>query len=417
MADPAGERSGILETAQFHFDRAAERLGLEGELRLILKTPFREVQVEVPFRRDDGGIALCRGYRVQHNGARGPFKGGIRYHPMVDLDEVRGLAALMAWKTALVDIPFGGGKGGVTVDPKELSLIELERVTRKYIARIGRILGPYRDVPAPDVNTNAQVMGWMMDEYSSRHGYSPAVVTGKPVELGGSLGREAATGRGAVMVLEEVARIKGWGLGGLTAAIEGFGNVGTFCARILAEGGTKIVCVSDTSGAYWSESGLDPEAAIAHKRANRTLEGLPGAERIPPEELFGLKVDVLVPAALGGSINARTARKVRARVILEAANGAVTEEAERALEERGVLIVPDILASAGGVTVSYFEWTQNLQQFRWDERRVNRELARFLTKATRQVQALCDREGISMRQAAFMIAIERVAKAERLRGV
>jgi glutamate dehydrogenase (NAD(P)+) len=417
MAAAAEERPGIFQTANAHFDRAAERLGLEDELRGILRTSFREVQVEIPFRRDDGTVTLCRGYRVQHNGARGPFKGGVRYHPDVDLDEVRGLAALMTWKTSLVDIPFGGGKGGITVNPKELSLLEIERLTRKYIARIGRVLGPNRDVPAPDVNTNAQVMGWMMDEFSGRYGYSPAVVTGKPIELGGSLGREAATGRGAVEVLAEIARLKGWDLGGFTAAVEGFGNVGTFCARFLAERGVRVVCVSDSSGAYWSEKGIDPGAAIAYKRSNRKLEGLPGAERIPNEDLFGLKVDVLVPAALGGSINSRTAPKVRARVILEGANGPVTEEAEPGLEDRGVLIIPDILASAGGVTVSYFEWTQNLQQFRWDEDRVNRELAVFLTGAARRVHALSEKEKVSMRLAAFMIAIERVAMAERLRGI
>lgn len=415
---PQDERVNVFETAAAQFDRAAELIGLDDDMRLLLKTPFREMKVEIPIRRDDGSLGVWQGYRVQFNGSRGPFKGGIRYHHEVDMDEVRGLSALMAWKTALVNIPFGGGKGGITVDVKELSVYELERLTRKFIARIGHILGPYRDVPAPDVNTNAQVMAWIFDEYSSRHGYAPACVTGKPLTMGGSPGREAATGRGAVMAYGEIAKREGWEPGAMTAAIQGFGNVGSFAARFLEELGVRVVAISGSRGACFNGDGIDIEAAAAHRKETGTLEGLDGAEGITNEELLALDVDILVPAALGGAIHAGNAVNVKARVILEAANAPVTEEGENILVESGnVMLIPDVLASSGGVTVSYFEWVQNIQQFGWDEVRVNGELGKIMTRATAEVYESAREKRVSLRTAAFVLAIERVAEAERLRGL
>ena len=412
------ERVSVFETAAAQFDRAAELVGLDDEMQLLLKTPYREVRVEIPIRRDDGSLGVWQGYRVQFNGSRGPFKGGIRYHHEVDMDEVRGLSALMAWKTALVNIPFGGGKGGITVNVKDLSVYELERLTRKFIARIGHILGPYRDVPAPDVNTNAQVMAWIFDEYSSRHGYAPACVTGKPLAMGGSPGREAATGRGAVMVFEEIAKREGWDPAVMTAAIQGFGNVGSFAARFIKELGVKVVAISGSKGAYFNGDGIDIEAAAAYRREAGTLEGLGGVEEITNEELLALDVDILLPAALGGVIHARNAANVKARAILEAANAPVTEEGENILVDGGnVVLIPDVLASSGGVTVSYFEWVQNIQQFGWDEARVDVELGKIMKRATAEVYALAEEKQVSLRTAAFIVAIERIAEAERLRGL
>ena len=415
---PQGERVSVFETANAQFDRAAAHVALDDEVRRLLKTPFREMKVEIPIRRDDGSLGVWEGYRIQFNGARGPFKGGIRYHHEVDLDEVRGLSALMAWKTALVNIPFGGGKGGVSVNVGELSRFELERLTRKYIARIGRILGPYRDIPAPDVNTDAQVMAWIFDEYSSRQGYAPACVTGKPVSMGGSPGREAATGRGAVMAYEEIARKEGWEPESMTAAVQGFGNVGSFAARFISELGVKVLAISGSRGAFFNGDGVDLEAAAAHRKERGTLEGLAGVEEITNEELLALDVDVLIPAALGGAIHAGNAANVKARVIVEGANAPVTEQGEKILADGGrVVMIPDVLASAGGVTVSYFEWAQNIQQFGWDEERVNRELGKIMARAAAEVHGLAKEKKVSLRTAAFIIAIERVAEAERLRGV
>ncbi|OGL60802.1 MAG: glutamate dehydrogenase [Candidatus Tectomicrobia bacterium RIFCSPLOWO2_12_FULL_69_37] len=417
MPEGSGEHVSVFETANAQFDRAAEVMELDGEMRTLLKSPFREMQVEIPLRRDNGTLSLYRGYRVQFNGARGPFKGGIRYHQDVDMDEVRGLAALMTWKTALVNIPFGGGKGGVNVNVKEINRFELERLTRKFISRIGHILGPYRDIPAPDMNTNAQVMAWIMDEYSGRHGYSPAAVTGKPIALGGSAGREAATGRGVVMVFEEVARREGWDPRQMTAAVQGFGNVGSHAARFLSEIGVKVLAVSDVSGAYFSEKGIGVSRVWSHNARNGSLEGFDEGEKISNDELLALKVDVLVPAALGGVLHKNSAGRVKARVVLEAANAPVTDAGGKVLEGNGAYLIPDILANSGGVTVSYFEWVQNIQQFTWDEERVNAELAKVMARATTQVWELAKQRSVSMRTAAFMIAIERVAEAERLRGI
>jgi glutamate dehydrogenase (NAD(P)+) len=398
------------------FDIASELMGLREELRTLLKTPFREMRVAIPIRRDDGSGAVYIGYRVQHNGARGPCKGGIRYHPEVDLYEVRALAALMTWKTALMDIPFGGAKGGVACVPWQMSTGELERLTRKFIQRISIILGVNRDIPAPDMYTNAQTMAWIMDQYGRKSGYTPAVVTGKPLELGGSQGREAATGRGTIFVLEHVAREWGVDPAGSTAAIQGFGNVGSYAARFFHELGGKVVAVSDISGGLHDPAGLDVPQLLQHVAEHRTLEGFGQGRPISNKELLTVPCDFLIPAALGGVINRNNADAVRARFIVEGANAPTTPAADQKLAERGVIIAPDILVNAGGVTVSYFEWVQNLQQFYWDEEQVNRELAKRMERAWNEVAAVHKERKIDLRRAAYLIAIDRVARAESLRG-
>jgi glutamate dehydrogenase (NAD(P)+) len=400
------------------FERAANLINLDEYMRRILTRPFREVQVEVPVRMDDGRIEVFTGYRIQHNGARGPCKGGIRFHPDADHDEVLGLATIMTWKTALMDIPFGGAKGGVTVDPKRLSKLELERLTRRFTQRISIVLGPYRDVPAPDVNTNAQVMAWILDEYSSRHGYTPAAVTGKPISLGGSLGREEATGRGVMYVMMEYARDFGISLAGSRVVIQGFGNVGGHLARLLvAEAGAKVIAVSDVAGGIVNAQGLDIPALLAHTAAGAPVSEWSGGERIPGEQIWTIPCDWLVPAALGGAITKEAnASSVDCKVVVEAANQPTTPIADRILEERGIPVIPDFLANAGGVTVSYYEWAQNLQQYRWTHEQVNRELQATITKAYLAVRDLARARGVPFRTAAYAIALARVAEAERLRG-
>ena len=400
------------------FERAADLINLESYMRRILMAPFREVQVEVPVRMDDGRIEVFTGYRIQHNGARGPCKGGIRYHPEADHDEVLGLATIMTWKTALMDIPFGGAKGGVTVDPKRLSKLELERLTRRFTQRISIVLGPYRDIPAPDVNTNAQLMAWILDEYSSRHGYTPAAVTGKPVSLGGSLGREEATGRGVMYVMAEYARDFGVPLKGSRVVIQGFGNVGSHLARLLvAEAGAMVLAVSDVSGGVVNEAGLDVPGLLAHAAAGRPVTEWPGGRAVSNDELWSVPCDWLVPAALGGVITREhNARRIDCKVVVEGANEPTTPTADRILEERGIAVVPDFLANAGGVTVSYYEWSQNLQQYRWSHERVNQELKATITKAYTAVRDLAKAKGVTLRTAAYAIALQRVADAERLRG-
>jgi len=400
------------------FERAADLIHLEPYMRRILMRPFREVQVEVPVRMDDGRIEVFTGYRIQHNGARGPCKGGIRYHPEADRDEVLGLASIMTWKTALMDIPFGGAKGGVMVDPRKLSKLELEKLTRRFTQRIAIVLGPYRDIPAPDVNTNAQVMAWILDEYSSRQGYSPAVVTGKPVSLGGSLGREEATGRGVMYVMAEYARDFGIPLKGSRVVIQGFGNVGSHLARLLvAEEGAKIIAVSALEGGIVNEKGLDIPGLLEHTAAGRPVPEWPGARRITHEELWTVPCDWLVPAALGGVITRETnARTLDCKVVVEGANEPTTPTADLVLAERGIPVIPDFLANAGGVTVSYYEWAQNLQQYRWTHEQVNRELKATITKAYQGVRDLATQKGVTLRTAAYAIALQRVAEAERLRG-
>ena len=400
------------------FERAANLINLDDYMRRILMRPFREVQVEVPVRMDDGRIEVFTGYRIQHNGARGPCKGGIRYHPDADHDEILGLAAIMTWKTALMDIPFGGAKGGVAVDPKRLSKLELERLTRRFTQRISIVLGPYRDVPAPDVATNAQVMAWILDEYSSRHGYTPAAVTGKPISLGGSLGREEATGRGVMYVMMEYGRDFGIPLKGSRVVIQGFGNVGGHLARLLqTEAGAKVIAVSDVSGGVVNESGLDIPALLAHTAERKPVSEWSGGTRIANEQLWTIPCDWLVPAALGGVINKESnATTVDCKVVVEGANEPTTPTADLILEQRGIAVIPDFLANAGGVTVSYYEWAQNLQQYRWTHEQVNRELHATITKAYAGVRELAKQRRVTFRTAAYAIALQRVAEAERLRG-
>lgn len=405
------------QIASAEFDEASEVLGLSEEMRQILKMPFRELMVSIPLERDDRTVQSFVGYRVQHNGSRGPCKGGIRYHPEVDLFEVRGLAALMTWKTALMNLPFGGAKGGIAVKAWELSEGELERLTRRFTSRISLILGVNRDIPAPDMYTNSQTMAWMMDEFGKKYGYSPGIVTGKPVELGGSLGREAATGRGTVIICEQVANEWGISLEGASVVVQGFGNVGSHTARIISvEKGARVLAVSDVHGGIYNPEGLDIESLIRHVAINKKVAGFPGAKEITNEELLGLECDFLIPAALGGAITKENSDSIRTKFIIEAANAPTTPIAMKILGERGVVVVPDILVNAGGVTVSYFEWVQNLQQFYWPLDQVERELIRIMTNAYAEVSAVRKEKKTSFHVASYMIAIDRVARAEKLRG-
>ncbi|HEU5208791.1 MAG TPA: Glu/Leu/Phe/Val dehydrogenase dimerization domain-containing protein [Longimicrobiales bacterium] len=399
-------------------EAAANLLQLSPEMRLRLRTPFREITVQVPVLMDDGSVRVCIGHRVQHNGARGPTKGGVRYHPTVDLDEVRGLATLMTWKTALLDLPFGGAKGGVSVDPSELSRTELERLTRKFTERIAIALGPYRDIPAPDMGTDGQVMAWMLDEYSAKRGYTPAIVTGKPITLGGSYGREAATGRGVMIVMREAAREYGIPWKGGTAALQGFGNVGSHLASFLYEEGVRIVAVTDATGGVFSDSGLDIPALTKHVHSTHGVAGFEGGDPLTNEKLWSVPCDYMIPAALGGVITKEdNANELACRVLVEAANGPTTPIADKILAERGILVLPDFLANAGGVVVSYFEWTQNLQQFRWDEEQVNSALEKKMVAAYREVAGVAREHDVTLRTAAYAIALRRVAEAEEMRGL
>lgn len=404
------------QIASEQFDLAADTMGLDEEPRMLLKTPFRELRVDVPIRLDDGTPAIFIGYRVQHNGARGPYKGGMRYHPEVDLYEIRALAALMTWKTALLGIPFGGAKGGVACVPWEMSENELERMTRKFISRISIILGPQRDIPAPDMYTNPQTMAWIMDAYGRKYGYTPSCVTGKPIELGGSQGREAATGRGTIEILELVAKHHGVDVSESTCAIQGFGNVGSYAARFFHEIGGKVVAVSDINGGLYDPAGLDVPKLLEYVKQHQTVAGFKQGQTVSNRELLTLPCDFMIPAALGGIITRDNAEAIQAKFVIEAANSPTTPQADQILAERGVLVVPDILVNAGGVTVSYFEWVQNLQQFFWDEEQVNRELAKRMEQAWESVAEVRDERGIDYRRAAYILAIDRVARAERLRG-
>ena len=400
-----------------YFDRAATLLGLDDRVRTALLTPYREIKVECSLARDDGTLATFVGFRVQHDNARGPMKGGIRYHPQVDIDEVNALAALMTWKTAVVDLPYGGAKGGIAVDPKQLSPRELQRLTRVFTRRIHDVIGPYTDVPAPDMGTSAQTMAWMVDEYEKFHGYSPGVVTGKPVELGGSLGREAATGRGLLYGAECLFEEMGKPVADFTYAVQGFGNVGSWAARLIHEAGGKVVAVSDVSGAVRNPKGLDVPALLKFAAEKKTVVGFPGGESVAGEKLLAEPCDVLVPAALGDVLTKATAGAVRAKIVLEGANHPTDPEADATLRERGVTLLPDIYANAGGVTVSYFEWVQNVQQYRWDEDRVNAELRKRMRAAYADLRAVRDRHKCDLRTAAFVLAVGRVAKATELRGL
>ena len=404
------------EDVKQSFDIAADRLGLAPGVRLMFCEPWRELRVSLPVRMDDDRIEVFIGYRVQHNAVRGPYKGGLRYHPHADEDEVRALASLMTWKTALLDIPFGGAKGGIELDPHDLSENELNRVTRRYTRNIHHLLGTYRDIPAPDMGTNAQTMAWIMDEYGQIHGYNPAIVTGKPVEVGGSAGREAATGRGAVYVLQEAMRDLGIDARSARVVVQGFGNVGSWFCRIAHQEGMQIVAVADHTGTTYASQGLDIPALVEHVRLNRTVKGFTGGESLSRDDIFSIESDILVPAAIENVITEENAPSISTKLVLEAANHPVTPEADRILSERGIPLLPDILVNGGGVTVSYFEWTQNLQQFSWPEARVNEELKRRIVSAYEAVTAKAGETGQSFRQAAFEIGVERVATAARLRG-
>ncbi len=419
---PAGDQppTGILtpfEAVNYQFDRAARHLDIPEYLQVALKTPYREIMVEIPMRGRDDTFQIFHGYRVQHDNSRGPMKGGLRYHPTVDLDEVRALASLMTWKTAVVDLPFGGAKGGVDCDPSQLSTGELERLTRSFVARVHGFIGPHEDIPGPDVNTSAQVMAWILDEYSKFHGFTPGVVTGKPVELGGSKGRDSATGHGVALIAARAVADHGVDLRGASVAIQGFGNVGGWSAHFLAQGGARIVAVSDVYGGIYHDGGLDIGALRKRAALGEPLAETGAGDPITNDELIALDVDLLIPAALGGVLHRDNADSVQARIVIEGANAPVTPEADRRLEERGIPIVPDILANTGGVTVSYFEWVQNLQQFRWPLKRVDEELARVLDTAYDSVQGLAASAGVPLRMAAYMLGIRRVAEATLVRGL
>jgi glutamate dehydrogenase (NAD(P)+) len=404
------------EIVNHYFDVAAETLGVDDDVREVLRSSYRELQVQIPVRRSDGRLHVYRGYRVQHNGARGPYKGGLRYHHDVDLDEVRALAQLMSWKTAIVGVPFGGAKGGVDCPADELEASELEEISRKLIDRIDHVIGPHRDIPAPDVNTNAQVMAWLREVYGKLHGYEPASVTGKPIALGGSYGRESATGRGLVYCLREAAPKRDLRPSEMRLVIQGFGNVGSWAARIAHDLGCRIIGVQDRRGAIHSEEGLDPTALREHLDGGGNIEDFEGGEVISPVELLSLECEVFIPAALGGMVHADNADLLNCRMVLEGANSPTTPKADEILNDKGITVVPDVLANAGGVVVSYFEWVQNLQHFRWDEREVNDRLGRIIRRAYREVHGRAERDDVPMRVAAYGLGIERVLDAAKTRG-
>jgi glutamate dehydrogenase (NAD(P)+) len=412
-----GDAMQAFEATNLYFDQAASLMDLTDNMRTLLVTPERELRVEVAIEMDSGEIGNFYGYRVQHDNARGPFKGGLRYHPHVDMDEARSLASLMTWKTAIVDLPFGGGKGGMNCDPSKLSKGELERVTRRFVQQIHDFIGPDKDIPAPDVGTDSQVMAWIFNEYSKFHGFHPACVTGKPVEFHGSEGREAATGYGVTVVTRETLAKAGMGLKGTTFAIQGYGNVGSFTARILHGEGGKIVGVSDAFGAILNPEGIDVPALDAHMAQHRKVVGFGGGRAATNEELLTTPVDVLIPAALGGVFNAALAKEVSARFIVEAANSPTWPEADAVFRDRGIVVVPDILANAGGVVVSYFEWVQNLQHFRWGLDQIQREEEKRLVDGFNKVYELSRKKSITLRTAAFMLAIQRVGRARVLGGI
>jgi glutamate dehydrogenase (NAD(P)+) len=405
------------EATRRNFTRAARALELDTRVEKRIITPKREVKVECTIQTDDGGIATFVGYRVQHDDARGPMKGGIRYHHEVDPDEVNALASLMTWKTAVVDLPYGGAKGGINVDPRQLSARELERLTRAFVGGIHDIIGPDRDIPAPDMGTGAQTMAWIVDEYSKFHGHSPGVVTGKPVTLGGSYGREEATGRGLLYAMQNLFGDEGRAIKDFTYAVQGFGNVGSWVARFIHQHGGKVVAVSDVGGAVRNPAGLDIPKLVEHVAATKSVAGFAGGDAAQLESVLTEAVDVLVPAALGGVIHKLNAGDIRARYIVEGANHPLDPDADDILAKKGVVILPDIYANAGGVTVSYFEWVQNIQQYRWEAERVTTELEKVMKRAWGDLVVIQKRYGLDLRSAAFALAIDRVAQATALRGV
>ena len=406
----------LFAAVQGQFELAADRIGLDEGARKVLSTHRREVAVSVRVAMDDGSFEVYPGWRIQHSGARGPFKGGLRFHPHASRDEFRCFSALMTWKTAVLDVPFGGAKGGVRTDPKSLSITELERLCRSFFSAIETIVGPFRDIPAPDVNTGPREMAWMYDEYSKSRGDSPAVITGKPVGLGGSLGRDAATGRGALFALDRIARSRRWTREQIRVAVEGYGNAGSWFAQLAHHAGYRVVAVSDSQGAVVNPEGLIPRDVLQHKQRTGSVTGHKHADTIAGEDLIAVECEVLAPAALEESIRADNAGRVRANLVLEIANHPTTPGGDRLLQDRGIWVIPDILGSAGGVTVSYLEWVQNLQRERWTEERVNARLKELMESATDLVLERADEGGIAHRAAAYEIAVERVAEAGRARG-
>jgi glutamate dehydrogenase (NAD(P)+) len=412
------EAAEPLAVAIEQYDRAAKALNLPPDVSDVLRYPKRELIVHFPVKLDDGSTRVFTGYRIQHNITRGPAKGGIRYHPLVNLDEIKALAMWMTWKCAVVKIPYGGAKGGVICDPKQLSLRELERLTRRYTTEISILLGPDSDIPAPDVNTNQQTMAWMMDTYSMHRGFSiPGVVTGKPLSIGGSEGRSDATGRGVVYCIQEAARVTGLDLSTARVAVQGFGQVGEATARMLAELGCKVVALSDSSGGIHHADGIDPALALQHKQETGALAGTPRTKQISNAELLEVDCDVLIPAALEGVLTEANAGGVQAKIVAEAANGPSTPSADRILESKGVLVIPDILCNAGGVTVSYFEWVQDREEFFWTIEEINARLKRIMTRAFEDTYRQARENEVDLRLAAYMLAVERVAEATLTRGI
>ena len=404
--------------AQQQFDLAAERLNLDDAMRRVLREPRRELTVHFPVKMDDGSVEVFTGYRVQHNLGRGPAKGGIRYHQDVTLDEVKALAMWMTWKCAVVGIPYGGGKGGVIVDPKKLSIKELEALTRRFFTEIEVLVGPEKDIPAPDVNTNAQVMAWMMDTYSMHVGYTvPGVVTGKPISLGGSEGRNEATARGTVYCIVEAARHLGIELEKARVSIQGFGNAGSIAAQLITAEKSTVVAVSDSTGGIHNPNGLEINRVIAWKQEHGTVQGFPGAKDISNAQVLEVDCDILIPAALENQITARNADNIKARLVAEAANGPTTPDADEILWKKSIFMIPDILCNAGGVTVSYFEWVQDLNRDHWSEQIVNEKLKGIMVKAFQETLAIARREQIYMRTAAYLLAVKRVAEATQMRGL
>jgi glutamate dehydrogenase (NAD(P)+) len=404
--------------AQIQFDMAAEFLKLEPGLRQILRTPKRVLEVSIPTKMDNGQVKVHTGFRVQHNISRGPGKGGIRYHPNVTLDEVKALAAWMTWKTAVVNVPFGGAKGGVICDPKRMSKTELERMTRRYASEILPIIGPSMDIPAPDVYTDAQTMAWIMDTYSMTKGYSSlGVVTGKPLSIGGSEGRNEATARGCLVAVEEACRVKKMSIRGSSVAIQGFGNAGSLAAKLFAEKKARVVAISDSRGGVFNSRGIDPLKAMRYKERSGTVVGMPGTSRISNDELLVMKCDILIPAALENVITLNNADQIKAKIVAEAANGPTTPHADEVLARKGIMLLPDILANAGGVTVSYFEWVQDLQSFFWSEAEVNAKLESVMRRAFQEVHESARKHRTHMRTGAYCLAVGRVADATLVRGL
>ena len=418
MTTETDQSQNLLQTARNHFNSAADFLGLEPGLRKVMLTCKRELTVNFPVQMDDGTVEVFTGYRFQHNVARGPAKGGIRYHPQITPDELRALAMLMTWKCATVDIPFGGAKGGVAVDPKKLSNHELENLTRRYATEISLLIGPDTDIPAPDINTDPQTMAWIMDTYSMQKGYSvTAVVTGKPINIGGAEGRSEATARGVQYVIREACREKDINLEGARVAVQGFGNVGATVARLLEGDGSRIVAISDSTGGIYNQKGLDLKTVTVYNQEHHTLAGLPNADKITNQELLELDCDILIPAAYQNQLSSQNASQVKARIIAEAANGPTSQEADWIFKDKGIFVLPDILANAGGVTVSYFEWVQDLQSFFWNEAETNRRLNSVLSKAFSQVHNIAQERKVDMRTAAYILAVGRVAEASLARGI